>query len=165
MKVEWTDCETPIIPVPKKDGSVRICGDYKGKVQAGQYPSSRIEDIFTKLNGGQKFSKIDLGQAYHQLKMEKDSKKYLPINTHIGLSQYNKLVFGITSAPAIWQPTIDQVLEGTSGTSCILEFIIITGKDDDEHLANLEKVLRRLQVYGLRAKKAKCEFFKEKITY
>ena len=56
------------------------------------------------------------------------------------------------------------MLEGTSGTSCILDDMIITGKNGEEHLANLE-VLRRLQVHGLRANKAKCEFFKEKITF
>ncbi|PFX20902.1 Retrovirus-related Pol polyprotein from transposon 17.6 [Stylophora pistillata] len=72
------------------------------------------------------------------------------------LHKYNRLVFGITSAPAIWQRTIDQVLEGTSGTSCILDDMIITGKSDEEHLANLEEVLRRLQFHGLRANKAKC---------
>lgn len=83
----------------------------------------------------------------------------------MGLFQYNRLVFGITSAPAIWQRTIDQVLEGTLGTSCILDDMIITGRDDEEHLANLEEVLRRLQHHGLRANKAKCEFIKEKITY
>lgn len=91
--------------------------------------------------------------------MEKDSNKYLTINTHMGLFQYNRLVFGITSAPAMWQHTIDQVLEGTSGTSCILDDMIITGRDDEEHLANLEEVLQRLQHHGLRVNKAKCEFF------
>jgi len=97
--------------------------------------------------------------------MEVDSKKYLTINTQMGLFRYNGLVFGITSAPAIRQRTIDHVLEGTSGTSCILDDMIITGRDDDEHLANLEEVLRRVQHHSLRPKKAKCEFFKEKITY
>ena len=57
------------------------------------------------------------------------------------------------------------MLEGTSDTSCILDDMIITGRDDEEHLANLEEVLRQLQHHGLRANKAKCEFFKEKITY
>ena len=106
-KVEWSEWATPIVPVPKKDGSVRLCGDYKVTVnpelQAEQYPLPRIEDIFANLAGGQKFSKIDPHQAYHQLEMEEDSKKYLTINTHIGLFQYNRLVFGITSTPAIWQ--------------------------------------------------------------
>ena len=168
-KVEWSEWATPIVPVPKKDGSVRICGDYKGTVnpelQAEQYPLPRIEDIFAKLAGGQKFLKIDLRQAYHQLEMEEDSRKYLTINTHMGLFQYNRLVFGITLAPAIWQHTIDQVLERASGTSCILDDMIITSKDDEEHLANLEEVLWWLQFHGLRANEAKCEFFNEKITY
>ena len=75
----------------------------------------------------------------------------------MGLFQYNRLVFGITSPPAIWQRTTNQVLEGTSGTSCILDDIIITGKNDEEHLANLKEVLRRFQFYGLRANKVKCE--------
>ena len=75
------------------------------------------------------------------------------------------LVFGITSAPAIWQRTMDQILEGTSGISCILNDMIVTGESDAEHLANLEEVLRRLHFHGLRANKSKCEFFKEKITF
>jgi hypothetical protein len=77
----------------------------------------------------------------------------------------NRLVFGITSAPAIWQRTMDQILEGTSGVSCILDDMIVTGKSDAEHMANLEEVLRRLHHHGLRANKSKCEFFKEKITF
>ena len=71
------------------------------ELQPEQYPLPRIEDIFAKLSGEQKFSKIDLRQAYHQLEMEEDSKKYLTINTRMDLFQYNRLVFGITSAPAI----------------------------------------------------------------
>ena len=168
-KVEWSEWATPIVPVPKKDVSVRLRGDYKitvnPELQAEQYPLLRIENIFANLAGGQKFSKTDLRLAYHQIEMEEDSKKYLTINTHMGLFQYNRQVFGITSAPAIRQGTIDQVLEGTSGTSCILDGMIITGKNDDEHLANPEEVLRRLQAHGLRANKTKYKFFKEKITF
>ena len=62
-------------------------------------------------------------------------------------------MFGITSAPAIWQRLMDQILEGVDGTSCILDDMIITRKDDDEHLANLEEVLKRLKEHGLSAKK------------
>ncbi|CAB4007397.1 Uncharacterized protein K02A2.6, partial [Paramuricea clavata] len=152
-KVEWSDWATPIVPVPKQDGSVRICGDSKGTInptlQAEQYPLPRIEDIFAHLAGGKKFSKIDLRQAYHQIELEEESKKYLTINTSMGLFQYNRLVFGITSAPAIWQRTMDQILEGTSGISCILDDMIVTGKSDAEHMANLEEVLRRLHHHGV----------------
>ena len=61
-KVEWSEWATPIVPVPKRDGSVRLCGDYKitvnPELQAKQYPLPRIEDIFANLAGGQKFSKL-----------------------------------------------------------------------------------------------------------
>ena len=111
-KVECSEWATPIVPVTKKDGSVRLYGDYKITVnielQAEQYSLPRIEDIFANLAGGQKFSKIDLHQAYHQIEMAEDSKKYLTINTHMALFQYNRLVFGITSAPTIWQHTTER---------------------------------------------------------
>ena len=78
-KVEWSDWATPIEPIPKKDGSVRICGDFKGTVnpelQAQQYPIPCIEDIFAKLAGGRNCQlNISLRQAYHKLEMEEDSK-------------------------------------------------------------------------------------------
>lgn len=97
--------------------------------------------------------------------MEEDSKKYLTINTNMGLFQYNRPVFGITSTLTIWQHMIDHALEETSGTSCIIDDMIVTGRDDEEHRANLEEVLRLLQHHGLRANKLNCGFFKEKITY
>ena len=153
-KVKFGDWATPIVPVAKSNGTVRICGDYKTTVnpqlQTEEYPLPRIDDIFAKLAGGQKFTKIDLRQAYHQMEVEEESEEYLTINTHQGLYRYNRLVFGITSAPAIWQRSMDQILEGFEGTSCILDDMIITGKDDKEHLENLVEVLKRLQASGLR---------------
>ena len=168
-KVKFSDWATPIVPVAKSNGTVRICGDQKTTVnpqlQTEEYPLPRIDDIFAKLTGGQKFTKIDLRQAYHQMEVEEESQEYLTINTHQELYRYNRLVFGITSAPAIWQRSMDQILEGVEGTNCILDDMIIIGKDDKEHLENLEGVLKRLQANGLRANREKCEFFQTKITY
>ncbi|XP_061128573.1 uncharacterized protein LOC133150206 [Syngnathus typhle] len=114
---------------------------------------------------GEHFTKIDLAQAYLQMEMDESSRKYLTINTHKGLYQYNRLVFGITSAPAIWQRAMDQVLQGIPGTQCYLDDIIVTGWDKDSHLQNLNAVLTKLEEYGLKANKKKCEFFKESIEY
>ncbi|CAB4015941.1 Hypothetical predicted protein, partial [Paramuricea clavata] len=83
------------------------------------------------------------------MEVEQESRNCLTINTHQGLYRYNRLVFGVTSAPAIWQRSMDQVLEGVNGTSCILDDMIITGKDDDEHLENLKEVLKRLKEHGI----------------
>ncbi|XP_053728751.1 uncharacterized protein K02A2.6-like [Synchiropus splendidus] len=115
--------------------------------------------------GGEKFSKIDLAQAYLQMEVEESSREFLTINTHKGLFQYNRLVFGVASAPAIWQRAMDQVLHDIPGTQCYLDDIIVTGKNDDDHLQNLSRVLTKLCEYGLRAKKSKCEFFKNEISY
>ena len=167
QKVDHSDWATPIVPVPKGNNSIRLCGDYKTTInpqlKVDQYPLTRIDDIFASLAGGQRFSKIDLRQAYHQLELDDNSKSYLTINTHKGLYKYNRLVFGIASSPAIWQRTIDQVLDGIPNTSCILDDMIITGKTDEEHLLNLQTVLKRLQDYNLRVNKDKCKFFQEEI--
>ena len=97
--------------------------------------------------------------------MEEESKKYLTINTHKGLYQYNILYFGIASAPAIWQITIEQILQNSPGTQVILEDIIITEKTDQEHLETWHQVLERLRDYNMRAEITNCEFFKESITH
>ena len=99
------------------------------------------------------------------MEVEEGSQDCLTINTHQGLYRYNRLVFRITSAPAIWQRSMDEVLEGVNGTNCVLDDMIITGKDDQEHLANLEEVLKRLKEHGLRAKMEKCAFFQNQISY
>ena len=168
-KVEYSEWTTPIVPVVKRNGSVRVCGDFKVSVNpvllAEQYPLPRIEDIFANLAGGKHFSKLDLRQAYHQMEVTEESKKYLTINMHKGLFQYNRLVFGITSSPAIWQRAIDQVLQGIPGTHYILDDMILSGKTDEEHLENLESMLKRLQDVGLKANKEKCEFFRIRVQF
>lgn len=169
MEVDWSPWATPVVPVAKKDGTVRLCGYFKLSVnpvlQAEQYPLPIIEDIFATLSGGQLFSKIDLAEAYLQMEMEEDSKMFLTINIHTGLYRYNRLVFGVASAPALWQRAMDQVLQGCPGTQCYLDDIIVTGDNDNIHLENLARVLKRLEEYGLRAICNKCEFFKDTITY
>ena len=106
-KVTWSDWATPIVPVIKKDGSVRLCGDFKVSVnpqlKVDQYPLPKIDDIFASLAGGKHFLKIDLRQAYLQMEMDDESKSLLMLNTHKGLYRLNRLAFGVASAPAMWQ--------------------------------------------------------------
>ena len=86
--------EGGIVPVLKKNGNVRICGDYKltANISASvdTYPLPKIEDLFTDLSGGKTFTKLDLAQAYLQLPLSEDSKPLTTINTHHGLYQYNE---------------------------------------------------------------------------
>lgn len=111
------------------------------------------------------FTKLDLIQAYLQLPVHDHSRELVTINTHKGLYRNNRMPFGIASAPAIWQRTIEEVLQGIPGVQVMLDDMIITGKDDQEHLQNLDKVLARLEEYGLRLNLNKCQFFKESVTF
>ena len=143
-KVEYSEWATLIIPVVKQNGSVRVCGKVSVNhvLLAEQYPLPRIKDIFANLAGEKHFSKLDPRKAYHQMEVIEESKKFLTINTHKGLFQHNRLVFGVSTSTAIWQRTIDQVLQGIPGTQCILNDMIISDKTDEEHLENLKSVLK-----------------------
>ena len=85
--MEYSKWAAPIVPVVKTDGNIRICGDFRvtvnGVLQDVTYPLPKIEDIFTRLPGGQHFTNIDLTQAYLQMEVDEESKKYLTVNTHI----------------------------------------------------------------------------------
>ena len=86
--------------VVKKDcKSVRICGDFSVTVnlvsKLDRYPIPKVEDLFARLRKGKLFSKLDLSQAYQQLTLDLDSRKYVVINTHRGLFQYTRLLFGM----------------------------------------------------------------------
>ncbi|XP_029696863.1 uncharacterized protein K02A2.6-like [Takifugu rubripes] len=163
---EWA---TPIVPVPKKNGGIRTCGNFKVTLNpvlaAEQYQLPLIEDLFAGLVGGKKFSKIDLNQAYLQMHVEEQSRKLLTINTHKGLFRYRRLPFGITSAPALFQRAMDQILTGLPGVQCYLDDILCTGANNEEHLRNLDATLQRLEEYGLRVRKDKWEFFKPSVEY
>ena len=90
----------------------------------------KAEDIFSTLNGGEKFTKLDLSQAYQQLPLDEESQKLTTISTHKGLFQYTRLPYDIASSPAIFQMTMDKILQGLNGVSCYLDDILVTGRDD-----------------------------------
>ena len=167
--VKHSQWAAPIVPVPKKDGSVRICGDFKVTVNQAslteQYPLPRAEDLFADLSGGKYFTKLDLSNAYLQLPLSNAAKKYVTINTHKGLFQYNRLPFGIASAPAIFQRTMETLLRGQAGVSVYVDDILVTGATVEEHLRNLDAVLGILENAGLRLNKSKCFFLRSRIEY
>ena len=136
--METSEWAAPIVPVPKKDERIRVCGDYKVTINqhldVEQYPLPRPDDLFALLAGGQKFTTLDLTHAYQQLLLGDDARQYLTVNTHQGLYQYRRLPFGVASAPAIFQRAMDTILQGMRHVICYLDDILITGTDDDEHL-------------------------------
>ena len=112
--VQFSDWAAPIVPVVKKDGSIRICGNYKltaNRVSfTDQYPIPRIDDLLASTAKAKIFSKLDLANAYLQLELDEDSKKYVTISTHKGLFRYNRLPFGVSSAPSLFQRTMEGIV-------------------------------------------------------
>ncbi|XP_041435047.1 uncharacterized protein K02A2.6-like [Xenopus laevis] len=168
-RVKHSSWAAPIVVVPKKDKTIRLCGDYKVTVnrciEPEPYPLPNVEDLFATLAGGKYFSKIDLSNAYQQLELDPDSKTFLTINTHKGLFQYQRLPFGVSTAPAIFQHAMDQILQGIDHVVCFLDDILITGSSVEEHLALLDKVLSKLKASGVRVKLSKCHFLQESVEY
>lgn len=158
--VETSDWATPIVPVVKSDGTIRVCGDFKLTLnkclEVDRFPLPKVEDLLAKLGGGEKFTKIDLSQAYAQFVLDKESQKYAVINTHRGLFRYERLVYGLSSSPGIFQRKLEQMFADIPRVGVFLDDVIISGRNDQEHLETLHKVLQRLQHYGLKIKKSKC---------
>ena len=136
--VQFSKWAAPIVPVLKQNGSVRICGDYKVTVNqvcpSDSYPLPRVDELLANLSGGKYFSKLDMSQAYLQLPLDEESKEYVTVNTHKGLYRYNRLPFGVSSAPSIFQKTMENLLQGIKGVSVYIDDILITGPTIEEHL-------------------------------
>ena len=169
-KVEDSPWGTPLVPV-KKDGglSVRICGDYKSTlnkcVSTKQYPLPTIEECFNAVQGGKRFSKIDIKKAYNNLLIREEDRVLTTLNTHKGLYQWNRLPYGISSASAIFQSVMDDTLTGIPMTCCRIDDILVSGRNDEEHLMNLNNVIIRLERRGFKCKVEKSCFMQEEVVY
>ena len=129
------------------------------------HPLPRIEELFAAMSGGKTFSKLDLSHACLELTLDEVSRENLTINTHKGLFQYTRMPFGVSAAPAIFQRTIESLLGDIPQAVAFLDDVLVTGRTEAEHIANLHKVLSRLQSAGLRLKREKCVFFAPEVVY
>ena len=167
--IQFSEWAAPIVPVLKSNGQIRICGDYKVTINKGvvedKYPLPRVNDLYASLTGGETFSKLDMSQAYLQLKLDEGSRDYVTINTHKGLFRYTRLPYGLSVAPSIFQRTLECVLAGIPHVCIFLDDILVTGKTQSEHVANLRLVLKRLDEAGLKLNNEKCQFFNASVVY
>ncbi|XP_047986190.1 uncharacterized protein K02A2.6-like isoform X1 [Leguminivora glycinivorella] len=167
--VDHSDWATPLVIARKADGGIRVCADYKitlNKVLlVDRYPVPKIEDLFTNLSNNSYFTKLDLSHAYNQYELDEASKCYTVINTHRGLFKYNRLVYGLSSSPGIFQKMMQSVLQGIPNVLNFLDDILITGADLDDHLKTINEVFSRLESCGLKLKKSKCVFLADKVTF
>ncbi|CAL8106073.1 unnamed protein product [Orchesella dallaii] len=168
-KIDHSDWASPLVVVPKQNGKVRITGDFKHTVNnqlcVTQYPLAVPEDLFTNLTDGEKFSKLDGANAYHQVEIEEECKKFLVINTHKGLFQYNVLPQGIASSPAIFQEFMDRILQGIHKTGSYIDDAITTAKTDSKHIKILRQIFDRMRKFNYRLSRDKCELMRDQLEF
>ena len=143
--VTISDWATPIVPVLKSSGQVRICGDYKvtanNVFHLEQYPIPTLDDLMAKLGKGSVFHKLDLSHAYLHIELHPDSRKYVTINTHKGMFTYKRLPFGVSSAAAEFQRVMETLLQGVPCTVVYFGDILVTGDTEMDSYKHLGEVL------------------------
>ena len=160
---------SPIVLIPKPDGSVRFCIDYR-KVNdltiPDGHPMPRIDDLVDKIGASRFKTKIDLSRGYWQVPLDDDSVPISAFVTPHGQFQWRFMPFGLRNAPATFQRLVWKVLAGLEGFTCAyLDDVVIFSNSWSEHMNHLRIVFSRLQNAGLTLKKAKCVFATAVIDY
>lgn len=160
---------TPVVTIYKQDGSLRLCADFSCTVnkylKPVHSPLITLDEAIASVGKARVFSKLDLSQAFMQLPIHSDSRKYLVINTTEGLYQFNYLPFGLTASPGIFQAFISRTLANIPGVLCYQDDILVMSADEASHNDSLRQVLTKLKDAGLKLNVYKCKFFTNQVEY
>jgi transposase InsO family protein len=162
---------SPVLLVKKKDGSQRMCIDYRklnALTKKDAYPLPLIEDCLERCKDAKFMTIIDLADAYHHIPMEPASEAATAFVVKNGLYHWKVMPFGATGCPGAFQRYVDKVLRGLVGDCCTAYFDDIVVYNDgpfEQHVKDLERVLVRLREHHLRAKLKKCHFGYDEIVF
>ena len=159
---------SPIVIVDKKDGTKRICVDYRklnDKTIKNKYPLPNIEDMIEKTLGSNVFCVLDMSSAYWQIPLAKKDRYKTAFSTRSGHYEFNVMPFGLTNAPATQQEAMRNVLNGLQNVDVLLDDIIIYASSGKQLIKLLRMVFERFKENGLRLKMKKCKFMQKSIKY
>ena len=159
-----------VVLVPKKDGSLRFCVDYRklNNIRKNYvYPLSRVDDIFDTLSGVRYFTSIDLASGYWQIELDEDARAKSTFTAYNGLYKFVRMLFGLRNAPGMFQRIKQMVMSGLEWKNCFvyLDDILIASKTFSEHVQHICEVFERLCAAGLRLKPKKCLFLRDEVPY
>ncbi|GJU91480.1 putative reverse transcriptase domain-containing protein [Tanacetum coccineum] len=160
----------PVLFVKKKDGSFRMCIDYRelNKLTVkNRYPLPRIDDLFDQLQGSSVYSKIDLRSGYHQLRVREEDIPKTAFRTRYGHYEFQVMPFGLTNAPAVFMDLMNRVCKPYLDKFVIvfIDDILIYSKNKEEHEEHLKQILELLKKEELYGKFSKCEFWIPKVQF
>eukprot|EP00253_Pinus_taeda_P028842 PITA_28842 len=160
----------PVLFVKKKDGTFRMCIDYRqlNKLTIkNKYPLPRIDELFDQVKGATVFSKIDLRSGYHQIRIKEEDIAKTAFRTRYGHYEFVVLPFGLTNAPATFMCLMNSIFHQYLDRFVLIfiDDILVYSRTVEEHQEHLRKVLQTLREHQLYAKFSKCDFFKEEIQY
>ena len=160
----------PVLLVKKKEGSMRLCVDYRqlNKVTIkNRYPLPRIDDLMDQLVGACVFSKIDLRSGYHQIRVKSEDIQKTAFRTRYGHYEYSVMPFGVTNAPGVFMEYMNRIFHPYLDKFVVvfIDDILIYSKSDEEHAEHLRVVLELLKEKKLYAKLSKCEFWLSEVSF
>jgi hypothetical protein len=160
----------PVIFVGKKDGTQRMCVDYRALNEVtikNKYPLPHIEDLFDQLKGARVFSKIDLGLGYHQLRIRPSDIAKTAFTTRYGLYEYTVMSFRLTNARAYFMYLMNKVFMEYLDKFVVvfIDDILVYSRNEEEHEGHLRLVLQKLRDNQLYAKLNKCEFWLKEVSF
>ena len=157
-----------MVVVLKPSGDVRICVDLKPlnqNVLREYHPLPNVDETLAQLAVVKKFSKLDANSGFWQIPLAKQSRPLTTFITPFGRFQFNKLPFGISCAPELFQKRMSTMLSGLQGVLCLMDDVLVFGRDQEQHNKRLEAVLCRIQSTGVTLNPSKCEFSKSQIKF
>jgi len=160
----------PVVLAKKKDGSPRLCIDYRRLndiTESDAYPMPDLNTLIRQMRGAKVFSVIDLKSGYWQVPLNQNARKYTAFRTRRGLYQFRVLPFGLKNSPMTFVRLMNEVLRGylDEFVRVYLDDIVVFSNTTDEHQCHLDKVLERLQRHGLTCNTEKCRFGATEISF